>query len=96
MAKVKDLNEKLAIVQAEFDGAMKIKSDAEADAKFFADRLDLATRLLNALGSEKGRWGQIIIDKDEEINVIVGDVLIASAFISYIGPFSKGFRDELV
>jgi hypothetical protein len=42
---------------------MKIKHDAEAEAKFYADRLDLATRLLNALGSEKGRWGQIIEDK---------------------------------
>lgn len=60
MAKVKDLNDKLAIVQSEFDSAMKIKNDAEAEAKFYADRLDLATRLLTALGSEKGRWGQII------------------------------------
>ena len=57
MAKVKELNEKLAVVQAEFDAAMKIKHDAEAEAKFYSDRLDLATRLLNALGSEKGRWG---------------------------------------
>jgi len=30
------------------------------------------------------------------MDVIVGDVLMASAFISYIGPFSKGMRDELV
>jgi len=75
---------------------MKIKSDAEAEAKYYADRLDLATRLLTALGSEKGRWGQIIEDKQAEIDVIVGDVLIAAAFISYIGPFSKMHRDELV
>ena len=41
---------------------MKLKQDAEAEAKFYADRLDLANRLLNALGSENERWGNIIKD----------------------------------
>ena len=75
---------------------MKIKADAEAEAKFYADRLDLATRLLNALGSENERWGGIIKEIQGEVDVIVGNVLMASAFISYIGPFSKSMRDELV
>jgi dynein heavy chain len=96
MAIVRALQEKLAIVQAEYDGAMKLKADAEAEAKFYSDRLDLATRLLTALGSENERWGGIIIDIQKDIDVIVGNVLMASAFISYIGPFSKTMRDQLV
>ena len=33
---------------------------------------------------------------DAKINVIVGDVLIASAFVSYVGPFNKYFRDMII
>jgi len=29
----------------------------------------------------------------DKLKVLVGDVLIASAFASYIGPFSKKYRD---
>lgn len=28
--------------------------------------------------------------------MIVGDVLIASAFVSYAGPFNKGFRTIMI
>jgi len=79
-----------------FDAAMAEKKAAEDEAKYFLDRLDLAKRLIAALGSENERWGNIIISIDKDINVIVGDVLIASAFISYIGPFSKQMRDILI
>jgi dynein heavy chain len=33
---------------------------------------------------------------DEQIKVIVGDVLMSSAFVSYAGPFNKKFRDIMI
>lgn len=30
------------------------------------------------------------------MNVIIGDVLLASAFVSYVGPFNKQFRDNIL
>ena len=35
-------------------------------------------------------------DLDERIGYLVGDVLIASAFLSYIGPFLSNYRQKLV
>jgi len=51
---------------------------------------------VSALGSEKERWGRSIIDLEESIKLIVGDVLLASAFVSYAGPFNKKFRTAMI
>ena len=48
---VADLNAKLAVLQASYDKAMAEKAAAEADAARSARRLDLANRLINALGA---------------------------------------------
>ncbi len=51
---------------------------------------------MGALGSESERWGNSIIELGEKINVIIGDVLLASAFVSYVGPFNKKFREYII
>jgi dynein heavy chain len=58
--------------------------------------LNLAQRLIAALGSENERWALSIVGLDEQLKVIVGDVLLASAFVSYAGPFNKSFRDLMI
>jgi len=76
-----------------YNAAMKEKNDAIAEQDRCNRKLDLAQRLVGALGSEQERWSQSIIDIGELIKVIIGDVLLASAFVSYVGPFNKVFRD---
>lgn len=75
---------------------MKEKNDAIAEAEKCEKKLDLAQRLVGALGSELDRWSQSIIDLGELLQVIIGDVLLASAFVSYVGPFNKKFRDQIL
>lgn len=59
------------------------------------DQLDLANRLVNGLADENIRWtNNVKLFKDEVISMI-GDSLIASEFVSYIGPFSFRFRKNL-
>ena len=93
---VAELNAKLAILQASFDKAMKEKADAEESAARSARRLDLANRLINALGANVELWGAAIVDIGKQIEVVVGDVLLASAFVSYVGPFNKKYRDMIL
>ena len=92
-ALVADLNAKLQVLMDAFNKAMNEKETAMREAERCERKLNLAQRLVGALGSELDRWSQSIIDIGELLNVIVGDVLLASAFVSYVGPFNKKFRD---
>ena len=93
---VRVLNAELAKLNADFKKAEDDKQRAINEAERCARRLNLAQRLIAALGSENERWGQSIVSLDEQLKVIVGDVLLASAFVSYAGPFNKSFRDKMI
>mmetsp|Transcript_7681 Transcript_7681/g.7100 ORF Transcript_7681/g.7100 Transcript_7681/m.7100 type:complete len:134 (+) Transcript_7681:1534-1935(+) len=90
---VEKLTGELNILQASFQDAMDQKTQAEEAANRCARRMNLAQRLVNALGSESVRWSQSIVELGEKLSVVIGDVLLASAFVSYVGPFNKKFRD---
>jgi len=75
---------------------MDEKEAAEAEAYKCEKKLDLAQRLVNALGSESVRWSESIISLDAQIGLIIGDVLLASAFVSYVGPFAKKYRVDIM
>jgi len=75
---------------------MDEKNQAIAESEKCERKLNLAQRLVGALGSEQEKWAQSIIDLGEYLQVVIGDVLLASAFVSYVGPFNKAFRDRII
>lgn len=46
--------------------------------------------------SEKIRWGQSIESFEAQEKTLCGDVLLTAAFVSYVGSFTKQYRQELV
>lgn len=95
-ALVADLQAKLDVLMKAYQDAMDKKKGAEDEAARCERRLSLANRLVSALGSEKGRWSDAIIKFSEDLEVVHGDVLLASSFVSYVGPFNKQFRDRIM
>jgi dynein heavy chain len=96
MKHVSNLEEKLAKLTKEFNEANTSKQEA-MDAVVKGERkLNLAQRLTTALSSENERWGENVELLRKNAELLIGDVLLASAFISYIGPFTKPFRNHLM
>jgi dynein heavy chain len=95
-AEVAELNAMLKVLMDAFNKAMNEKETAIAESLKCEKKLSMAQRLVSALGSEQERWSQSIIDMTELLKVIIGDVLLASAFVSYVGPFNKSFRDNIM
>ena len=90
------LQELLDKLKEESDQAEADKAEAIAQVEKGEAKLDLAKRLTRALDSEGGRWMANIKVLESDYQLLTGDVLLASAFISYIGPFTKEFREHLL
>lgn len=95
-AVVADLQAKLDKLTDEFNAAEASRLEAQHIAEKGKMKLELANRLTKALGSEKVRWGESIDRLKDERTYLVGDCLLAATFISYIGPFTKEYREALI
>uniref|UniRef100_A0A8B9NIU4 Dynein axonemal heavy chain 17 n=1 Tax=Accipiter nisus TaxID=211598 RepID=A0A8B9NIU4_9AVES len=95
-SKIADLNANLAALTAEFEKATaeKIKCQQEADATNRV--ITLANRLIGGLASENVRWADSVEMLREQGKTLCGDVLLVSAFVSYVGYFTKKYRAELL
>jgi len=67
----------------------------EAEAAACQDRLGLAKRLVEGLADENIRWTKSIASFQERETTLVGDSMLAAAFVSYIGAFNQKFRTGL-
>ena len=90
-AVVAEVEGRLAGLQANFQKATMEKAKVEAEAASCRSRLELAERLVNGLASENVRWGNEIAALKRNEITLVGDVLLASAFVSYIGGFNAQY-----
>lgn len=68
----------------------------EKDLNTCKERLKNAEKLVNNLSNEKKNW----IMKKEQLEVarttLVGDILISSGIIAYLGAFNKSYRTEII
>jgi dynein heavy chain len=95
-ARLAELDAQLQVLTDQFETATAEKNGAIAQAEKTQAKADLATRLVNGLSSEGVRWAQTIQDFEKEERTLIGDVMLASAFVSYIGSFTAAYRSELV
>mmetsp|Transcript_28798 Transcript_28798/g.26016 ORF Transcript_28798/g.26016 Transcript_28798/m.26016 type:complete len:118 (-) Transcript_28798:1850-2203(-) len=58
--------------------------------------LERAEKLKVLLADEGERWRETVLKIDDDLITIVGDAFIASAFISYLGPFTGSYRSEII
>jgi dynein heavy chain len=91
--KVAEIVAKVNELKANLQAAEDKKAFVMGEAANLQKNLDLAERLVSGLAEENIRWKNNVTSFKEEKLLLIGNVLISSAFVSYIGPFSSNFRN---
>lgn len=55
-----------------------------------------ADKLVNGLAAESLRWKDQEASLSIELVNLVGNIMIAAGYISYVGPFTANFRKDLI
>jgi dynein heavy chain len=93
-AELGTLRAQLQKLQNELQDAMTKKDKLAKDVQDCAARLDRAQRLIGGLGSEKTRWMATVKTLEEQHQSVVGDVLLSSGVIAYLGAFTAAYRES--
>ena len=102
-ASLKEIQDKLA-------ATLKTKEEKEKEITEARDRIEklekkknqCSTRLKNAnilnssLGNEKEEWKKKKLNLELFAKNIIGDILISSGIISYLGAFTKAYREQII
>uniref|UniRef100_A0A8C4K6E1 Dynein heavy chain 5, axonemal-like n=1 Tax=Dromaius novaehollandiae TaxID=8790 RepID=A0A8C4K6E1_DRONO len=83
-------------VQAMYDSAVEEKQALLDDAEACRRKMNNATALIEGLGGEKLRWTASSKNLQNQIICLVGNVLLATGFLSYSGPFNQEYRNLLL
>ncbi|XP_074967279.1 dynein axonemal heavy chain 9-like [Phalacrocorax aristotelis] len=95
-AKIARLNENLGKLTAKFEKATSDKLKCQQEAEATACTIALANRLVGGLASENVRWAEAVKEFKQRQSTLCGDVLLITAFVSYLGYFTKKYRQDLL
>lgn len=59
-------------------------------------KLNRASVLMNSLGNEKERWLKTSERLLSEKESLIGDIIISTSFITYLGPFEGFYREKII
>lgn len=87
-AELDDLNANGARLIAE---AKKLNEDIEECGK----KLIRAEKMISGLEGERTRWTETVANLTKQQEMLTGDCLVAAGMVSYAGPFTAVYRDQL-
>lgn len=95
-AQLKNVLDKLQALNDQLAAENKNKKELEDNIQLCSDKLVRAEELIGGLGGEKKRWGQTAASLKDMLNNVVGDILLSAGCVAYLGPYTVGYRIELI
>ncbi|XP_050428284.1 dynein axonemal heavy chain 3-like [Adelges cooleyi] len=87
---------KLQMLRDELAEKTKEKKELENDIDLCSQKLARAEQLISGLSGEKSRWSQTAKELQLTLDNAIGDVLISSGVVAYLGAFTVDYRTSIV
>jgi dynein heavy chain len=94
--KLQEIQDKLQDLKNQYDEKAELKEKLRIESEQTELKLTRAEKLVSGLAGEKDRWEKSIKRYEDALKFLPGDCLLASAFMSYAGPFNTAYRQSLV
>lgn len=93
--KLDEIAKRLDELRQHFEEKQKMKEQLQQKADLLKRNLERAYMLVDNLSGERVRWTETVERLDGEFLCLPGNCLLATAFISYLGPFVTHYREKL-
>ncbi|KAK9508782.1 hypothetical protein O3M35_006257 [Rhynocoris fuscipes] len=95
-AQLKKVTDDLQALNDDLTAKSKAKKALEDAITLCQQKLERAEKLIGGLGGEKKRWSETSADLLFQLINAIGDVLLSSGVVAYLGAFTVTFRNELI
>ncbi|KAF9889413.1 hypothetical protein FE257_007314 [Aspergillus nanangensis] len=93
---IQNLESSISTYKAEYAALISETQAIKTEMSRVQFKVDRSVRLLDSLSSERTRWEEGSKSFETQISTLVGDVLIASAFLAYAGLYDQQFRKAMI
>lgn len=90
------LEQSIAQYKSEYAALISETQAIKAEMSRVEKKVDRSVKLLDSLSSERLRWEDGSKSFEKQISTIVGDVLVAAAFLAYSGLYDQQFRKAMI
>ena len=89
------VTDKLQALNDDFKAHTKASKELEENISNCSKKLVRAEKLIGGLGGERVRWTNNVADLTNKFNNTIGDVLLSSGVVAYLGAFTLSFRQVI-
>ncbi|KAK6094055.1 dynein heavy chain [Batrachochytrium dendrobatidis] len=93
---ISELEQSIGVYKGEYAVLISETQMLKQEMQLVKDRVDRSMRVLDNLSSERGRWEESRESFGQQMETLVGDVLLASAFLAYAGYYDQKDRMNLL
>lgn len=93
---IADLENSIAKYKTEYAGLISETQSIKSEMSRVETKVNRSVRLLDSLSSERTRWESGSKSFETQIGTIVGDVLVAAAFLAYSGLYDQQLRKAML
>lgn len=92
-AELEEILSKLQILLDQLEDRTNEKNRLQDNIDLCSQKLIRAEQLINGLSGEKNRWSQAAKELQAALDNAIGDILLASGVVAYLGSFTVDYRN---